>query len=49
MARFAVDPPAPWPSLEDRLTAFMERHPDFELDDAIEALIWGVEDEDEDE
>jgi hypothetical protein len=37
----AVEPPAPWNCLEDRLTAFLESHPDYDLDDAIEALIWG--------
>lgn len=45
MAAVSVEPPAPWPCLEDRLTAFLEAHPDYDLDDAVEALIWGYEDE----
>lgn len=48
MADTSVEP-APWNCLEDRLTAFLESHPDYELDDAIEALIWGEETDDEDE
>lgn len=47
MADAAVDPPPPWWCWEDRLTAFLEDHPDFDLDDAQYALIWGTEDEDE--
>lgn len=48
MADHSVEP-APWNCLEDRLTAFLESHPDYDRDDAIEALIWGEEDYDEDE
>lgn len=39
------DDPAPWNCLEDRLTAFLESHPDYDAEDAIEALVWGYEDE----
>ena len=36
--------PAPWPCLEDRVVAFMEAHPELDdLNDAIEALIWGTD------
>ena len=49
MAYPTVEQPAPWPCLEDRLTAFLETHPDYDTDDAIEALIWGEEEDDEDE
>lgn len=50
MARPAVvDPPPPWVSLEDTLTAFLESHPEYDLNDAIEALIWGEREDDENE
>jgi len=49
MAYPAVDAPAPWLCLEDRLAAFLEDHPDYDMDDAIEALIWGEEEDDADE
>lgn len=44
MAYAAVtEPPPPWACLEDRLAAFLAAHPDYDIDDAIEALIWGYE------
>lgn len=44
MACLPIDEPPPaWTCLEDRLAAFLESHPDCDLDDAIEALIWGEE------
>ena len=49
MAYPTVEQPAPWPCLEDRLTAFLETHPDYDTDEAIEALIWGEEEDDADE
>ena len=49
MAYPAVEPPAPWNCLEDRLTAFLERHPEYDTDDAIEALIWGEQEESDNE
>lgn len=41
------DDPAEWPCLDDRVTAYMAEHPECDLDDAIEALIWGTEEDDE--
>lgn len=35
--------PAPWPCLEDRLTAYLREHPQCDVDDALIALIWGEE------
>lgn len=43
------DDPAEWPCLDDRLQAYLNEHPDSNLDDAIEALIWGEETDDADE
>jgi hypothetical protein len=48
MAYPAIDEPPPWPCFEDRLAAFLETHPDSDIDDAIEALIWGEETDDAD-
>ena len=42
-----IEPPPPWTSYDDILTAFLESHPEYDLNDAIEALIWGVETDDE--
>jgi hypothetical protein len=41
------DDPADWPCLDDRVTAYMAEHPECDLDDAIEALIWGTEEDNE--
>lgn len=43
-----TEPPPAWTCLEDRLTAFLESHPDYDIDDALIALIWGEEEDDED-
>lgn len=44
-----LDPPPAWPCLADEVEAVLTSHPEFDIDDAIEALIWGMEDEDEDQ
>jgi len=36
--------PVDWPCLNDRVASYMAEHPECDLDDAIEALIWGYED-----
>jgi hypothetical protein len=46
MAYPSIEPPPPWPCFEDRLAAVLDEHPDYDLDDAIEALIWGEETDD---
>lgn len=43
-----LEPPPAWECLQDRVSAFLESHPDFDLDDAIEALIWGEGDSEDD-
>jgi hypothetical protein len=44
------DDPADWPCLEDRVVAFMADHPELDdVNDVIEALIWGEETDDDDE
>ena len=43
-----LDLPPAWHCLADDLEAVMTSHPEYDLDDAIEALIWGME-EDADE
>ena len=42
-----LDPPPAWHCLADELEACLSEHPEFDLDDAIEALIWGMGDEDD--
>jgi len=44
-----LDPPPPWHCLADDLEAVMTSHPEYDLDDAIEALIWGMEEDNEDQ
>jgi hypothetical protein len=44
---YPPEEPAPWSSFEDQLSAFLETHPDYDLDDAVAALIWGVGEDDE--
>ena len=47
-ARAVLLPPS-WDCFADRVEAFLISHPDFDLDDAIEALIWGNGEDDEDQ
>lgn len=44
-----LDPPPAWHCLADDIEACLTRHPEFDLDDAIEALIWGMEEDNEDQ
>ena len=44
-----LEPPPAWPCFADEVSAVMARHPEFDLDDAIEALIWGEGERNEDE
>lgn len=41
--------PTPWNCFADRVDECLFRHPEFDLDDAIEALIWGMEEDNEDQ
>lgn len=42
--------PATWECLEDRVIAFIEAHPEIDdINDVIEALVWGQEDSNADE
>jgi hypothetical protein len=41
------DDPVDGPRLSDRLAAYMAEHPECDLDDAMFALIWGEEEEDD--
>lgn len=42
-----LDPPPAWHCLADDIEAVMSSHPEYDLDDAIEALIWGEGDDDD--
>ena len=42
-----IEPPPTWGCFQDRITAYLETHPELDVDDAVEALIWGQENEDE--
>ena len=44
-----LDPPPAWHCLADDIEECLTRHPEFDLDDAIEALIWGMEEDNEDQ
>ena len=44
-----LEPPPSWPCFADEVAAVMTSHPEFDLDDAIEALIWGMEEDNEDQ
>lgn len=43
-----LDPPPLWWCLEDEIQSCMEAHPEFDREDAIEALIWGMEEDEDD-
>ncbi len=43
------DDPVDWPCMEDRLKAYLEQHPQCDVEDARFALIWGEENDDENE
>lgn len=43
------DDPVAWPCLDDRLRSYLDEHPECDLDDALIALIWGEEEDDENE
>lgn len=42
-----LDPPPAWRCLADEVEAVLISHPEFDLEDAIEALIWGMEEDNE--
>ncbi len=42
-----LDPPPAWPCLADEVEAVLISHPEFDLEDAVFALIWGLEEDDE--
>lgn len=44
-----IEPPPAWHCLADDIEACLNRHPEFDVEDAIEALIWGMEEDHEDE
>jgi hypothetical protein len=44
-----LEPPPSWPCFADEVAAVMSQHPEYDLEDAIEALIWGMEEENEDQ
>lgn len=43
-----IDPPPAWDCFADEVQSVLKRHPEFDLDDALFALIWGKEEDDED-
>ncbi len=42
-----LEPPPAWECFADRVTDYISTHPECDLDDAIEALIWGEGDDDD--
>lgn len=45
-----IEPPPTWPSLADMIDAYMAEHDDVDtIEDAIAAVIWGEEEDQDDE
>ena len=43
------EPPPAWHCLADEVEAVLTSHPEFDIEDAIEALIWGEGENNEDQ